>query len=62
MANTVKEVKDALKAALAKLEEFDENSSCVIEIKDNCGKYYNEDINSFTFNGVFDGTVYINNF
>ena len=62
MTNSVKDVKDALKAALKKLEAFDENNTCIIDIDDNCGGSYECDINDFTMSVGRDGNVYISNY
>lgn len=47
MVNSVKEVKEALRKALEKLENIDENKACYIIIDNGEGLYYEEDINHF---------------
>lgn len=62
MTNSVKDVKEALRAALNILEDYDESDACVIELDDNCGGSYDADINDFVVTSFDDGFVFIRNF
>ena len=59
---TVKEAKVKLNALLEKLNDYDEDNKFSIELDDNDGGCYTENIDNFNISVSVDGIVYLSNF
>jgi hypothetical protein len=59
---TVKEAKAKLNALLEKLNDYDEDNAFGIELDDNDGGCYTENIDTFNISVSVDGIVYLSNF
>lgn len=59
---TVKEAKAKLNALLEKLNGYDENNAFNIELDDNDGGCYTENIDNFNISVSIDGIVWLSNF
>ena len=59
---TVKEAKEKLNALLEKLNGYDKNNEFAIELDDNNGGCYTENIDNFNVSVSADGIVWLSNF
>lgn len=55
------EAKQQLKEIISKLDEFDDNDECFLEINDNCGGSYIDEFKNFVIQKGSDNIIYINN-
>lgn len=57
----ISDVKQQFKNLISQLDTFDDNDECMLELDDNCGGSYIDDLNSFAIQKGIDNIVYINN-